>query len=822
MSIGKTVYPILLDGTTYLPIRAISNLFENPVKWDGENNRVLLGKGEMDTVTVKTITEFVSGENETVSPLLNQDITIIYKERPQTFTNVNGVQVFPLSYEGTTYLPVRAISNMYGANIEWNGETSRITITRENKLANIMNVTVKVVEGTVCAVVSTDNPVYDYKYYSLEDPNRVILDLQNTNFAMNQNTQEINYETVKSIRFGDQGNNLSRVVLDLDQIGTYSVAQSKDRLMTYLALTEDFEIPDDSKINDDILVASIGNRIIIPKIEEKPTQSGEGEQLEIPQESGEVEPTEKVESGIEIESGESVEPSGETEMTSNENEKVYGETENESNISGELSTQESGELSEEEIKNLAKVTSVKYSASTGRTRVTITGDYKYEKMMLEEPNRLVVDIIGAILEVDGPSEINPKNKNITAIRFAQYEKDKVRFVFDLKEISEYEIVKGARTSYLDITIVEPSYRNIKYETEKDMGILILEDVKQKVFNTSETEKSNKFVITYTSSKFDSGKGTMEINDDFVKSIEIKTSKITLTTTGKMNYEMEQDGDNVILKITKKVESEETSNSNPKETKENTGVHANTVTRSGKYSVNQITDTRVQVGKIYINNSSGLTINLKELSKKSNLAINSDTKILVYHSHTSEGYVESGIDSNFHTTDNDLNVVAVGEALKNALKAKDIYLYHDKTRYDVSYNDSYDSSLEGIEKLFKKDWYDISIDLHRDAVSSDLYYGPTVEVNGKKAAKLMFVMGSTAYGLEHPYWMENLKTAVLIQNKAEEMYPGLFRDISLTKYRYNEHLTPGGTLMEVGATGNSMEEVEYSMKLLANVLAALDE
>ena len=522
---GKVVYPILYDGTTYLPVRALSNLFDNAVTWDSETNRILLGKGEMDTSTIKTIDKFLSSENETIYPLINKEVVIEYKEKPQTFTNVNGVVVYPLSYEGTTYLPVRAISNMYGAEINWDGTISRITIKRENKLAHITSVTINDVNGVECAVITTDNPVYDYKYYSLDDPYRLIIDLKNTSFSIDISTKEVNSSAIKSIRFGDQGNNLSRIVLDMSSIDTYVVVQSKDRCTTYLALSDKFTLEDEPQkevTNDDKKVEeeneSISNEENRTKVEEPVTSSGE------------------------------------ENNAFGDNEKIYGEIENnEETNSQENNNQESEENID--ISNLAKVTSVKYAASTNKTRISIDGNFSYDKFVLENPTRIVIDINNALLDVDGVSEITPINKMVKEIRFSQNEKDKVRIVFELEKIVDYEISKGS--SYLDITLIEPTYKNIEYESSECSATLTLLGVNKKVFDTAVMEKSNKYTINYSSSKFDSGKGIIDVDDDFVKTIEIKTTKITINVTDKMNYILEQDGDDVVLTITKK---DSTSNS----------------------------------------------------------------------------------------------------------------------------------------------------------------------------------------------------------------------------------------------------------------------
>lgn len=78
----------------------------------------------------------------------------------------------------------------------------------------------------------------------------------------------------------------------------------------------------------------------------------------------------------------------------------------------------------------------------------------------------------------------------------------------------------------------------------------------------------------------------------------------------------------------------------------------------------------------------------------------------------------------------------------------------------------------------------------------------------------------ADGLEHVNWNKNLKLAIRIQEKANQMYPGLFKPIVLRNSRYNQHVTTGASIIEVGATGNTIEQCNTSMKYLANVIDAV--
>ena len=203
-----------------------------------------------------------------------------------------------------------------------------------------------------------------------------------------------------------------------------------------------------------------------------------------------------------------------------------------------------------------------------------------------------------------------------------------------------------------------------------------------------------------------------------------------------------------------------------------------------------------------------------------------SNIIIFHTHTSESYTPSEAypyvaSGNYRTLDTNANVVGVGNELANRLIQKNINVVHDSTFHDYpEYNGAYTRSLKTVQGLLGSTPADLVIDLHRDAIA-DSSYGPSVMIGEEKVAQLMFVMGSSEGGLSHPNWINNLKIAVKIQEKANEMYPGLFKPILLSKYRYNEHLAKGSCIIEVGATGNTMDECVASMKYLAEVISAVE-
>ena len=50
-----------------------------------------------------------------------------------------------------------------------------------------------------------------------------------------------------------------------------------------------------------------------------------------------------------------------------------------------------------------------------------------------------------------------------------------------------------------------------------------------------------------------------------------------------------------------------------------------------------------------------------------------------------------------------------------------------------------------------------------------------------------------------------------------MYPGLFKPIILRESGYNQQVSKAASLIEVGATGNTLDQCLISMKYLAKVM-----
>ena len=199
-------------------------------------------------------------------------------------------------------------------------------------------------------------------------------------------------------------------------------------------------------------------------------------------------------------------------------------------------------------------------------------------------------------------------------------------------------------------------------------------------------------------------------------------------------------------------------------------------------------------------------------------------VIIYHTHTCESYTPTKENTykasgNFRTIDLEHSVVRVGRELEECLKKYKFNVVRSETKHDYpAYSGSYTRSLKTVQSLLKNNSEtEIVFDVHRDAIGSSSNFAPTVEINGEKVAQLMFVIGTNDGGGKHPNWKNNLKFAVKVQEKANELYPGLFRNINLRSATFNQKVTNAASIIEVGATGNTLEEACSSMKYLAEIL-----
>lgn len=203
----------------------------------------------------------------------------------------------------------------------------------------------------------------------------------------------------------------------------------------------------------------------------------------------------------------------------------------------------------------------------------------------------------------------------------------------------------------------------------------------------------------------------------------------------------------------------------------------------------------------------------------------EPQILIMHTHTTESFSEESYapGSPDRNLDETKNITAVGRAMAEIFRQNGIPAIHDTTVHDYpAYNGSYQRAAATIQNnLSKYGGIKIVLDIHRDGITKadGTKVKLVTEIDGVPTAQIMLVVGTNAT-LVHDNWRENFKFASQIQAKALEMYPTLMRAIDLRQERFNEHLTKGSLIIEIGTNGNTLDEAVNGGKRIAEVISAV--
>lgn len=202
-------------------------------------------------------------------------------------------------------------------------------------------------------------------------------------------------------------------------------------------------------------------------------------------------------------------------------------------------------------------------------------------------------------------------------------------------------------------------------------------------------------------------------------------------------------------------------------------------------------------------------------------------VLILHTHTTESYTKSREpyeeSSDYRTLDENYNMLSIGAEVARQLEAGGIRVIQDRQLHDYpSYNGSYTHARKAIQSLLSENpAIQLILDLHRDAADTPSGQLRTVaEVDGARSAQLMLVVGSNASGRKHPDWERNLALALQLQTRLELCAPGITRPTVLRGQRFNQDLSTGALLVEVGAAGNTHAEALRAADVLAEAILSL--
>ena len=204
------------------------------------------------------------------------------------------------------------------------------------------------------------------------------------------------------------------------------------------------------------------------------------------------------------------------------------------------------------------------------------------------------------------------------------------------------------------------------------------------------------------------------------------------------------------------------------------------------------------------------------------------QVLIMHTHATEDYrLSAGLwfapGDGARSTDRSINMCAVGRVMADTLNAAGICTLHDETLNDYpSYTGSYANSRAVVQQyLAQYPSIKVVLDVHRDAIEREngTRCAPVCTVDGRQAAQVMIICGcDNGTSVQLPAWRQNLRFAAAWERSMAAKYPGFTRPVLFSYRFYNQDLTTGSLLIEIGGHGNNLNEALYAGYLAAQGLA----
>lgn len=205
---------------------------------------------------------------------------------------------------------------------------------------------------------------------------------------------------------------------------------------------------------------------------------------------------------------------------------------------------------------------------------------------------------------------------------------------------------------------------------------------------------------------------------------------------------------------------------------------------------------------------------------------SGRQVYIYHTHNRESWKNVATQTGGSSIDDpEVNITLVGERLGKALQKKGIPalvanddIMERLAEKNLGFSQSYAESRKIVQTAMKSNASLIYFfDIHRDGDVPRKQ--TTITLGNKTYARVMFVIGKG-----NKDYKANKQFAEALHERLEKKYPGLSRGILMKEKahgdgEYNQSLSPGSLLLEVGGANNTLQEALNTADAFADIFAA---
>ena len=205
--------PVIRSGRTLLPAKVLFESMGGTVEWNGDLRQTTITLGDTSVqLTIDSTTALVNGQEKTL-------------DVPATIIN------------SRTYIPVNFAATQLGCQVLWNAVDRVVTVNSPKKAVNITRIETMETGNTLRVLLESDNVIENYKVVSLENPDRVVVDVTGAKMEFNGGVAGglgVSNEIFSNVRFSQFDQNTVRAVVDLLVQEAHHVYLSQDKKSFYM------------------------------------------------------------------------------------------------------------------------------------------------------------------------------------------------------------------------------------------------------------------------------------------------------------------------------------------------------------------------------------------------------------------------------------------------------------------------------------------------------------------------------------------------------------------------------------------------------------